>query len=190
MASPDPDAILRHFYPEDTPLRRLLLRHSTQVRDMALRILDAPSCPLALDRGLVSAGAMLHDVGILKCHAPSILCTGTLPYIAHGVTGAEMLREYGRAAGLDLEPYARICERHTGTGITADEVVSQRLPLPVRDYLPETPEEKLVCLADKFFSKSGDMAEKPPAVVRRSLEKFGPATTERFDALLRMFGLA
>ena len=51
----DPEAVLRHFYPEDTPLRRLLLRHSSQVRDMALRILDAPSCPLELDRELVSA---------------------------------------------------------------------------------------------------------------------------------------
>ena len=190
MLSFDPDAVLRHFYPEDTPLRRLLIRHSTQVRDMALRILDAPSCRVSLDRDVVSAGAMLHDVGILKCHAPSILCTGSLPYVAHGITGAEMLREYGRTAGLDLEPFARICERHTGTGITAAEVVSQKLPLPVRDYLPETPEDKLICLADKFFSKSGDMQEKPPAVVRKSLEKFGADTMERFDAMLAMFGLA
>jgi uncharacterized protein len=101
-----------------------------------------------------------------------------------------MLREYGRDNGIDMEPYARICERHTGTGITAEEVVAQKIPLPVRDYCPETPEEKLICLADKFFSKSGDMVEKPPAVVRKSLEKFGEDTVERFDALLRMFGLA
>lgn len=187
----DPNPILAHFYPEDTPLRRLLLRHSTQVRDKALAILANPSCPpLDLDAGLISAGAMLHDVGILQCHAPSILCIGTRPYIAHGVIGAEMLRDYGRTHGLDLEPFARICERHTGTGITAREVREQRLPIPERDWLPETPEEKLVCLADKFFSKSGDMREKPAAAVRRSLEKFGPDTLERFDALLRLFGLA
>ena len=189
MTMIDPDVIITHFYPEDTPLRRLLLRHSTQVRDMALRILDDPACPPGLDRELVSAGAMLHDVGILKCHAPSILCTGDLPYVTHGVTGAAMLREYGRANGLDMEPYARICERHTGTGITAKEVREQRLPIPERDWLPETPEEKLVCLADKFFSKSGDMKDKPADVVRRSLEKFGADTVERFDALLRLFGV-
>ncbi|MBP5586084.1 MAG: HD domain-containing protein [Lentisphaeria bacterium] len=186
----DPDVILKHFYPEDTPLRRLLLRHSTQVRDKALAILANPSRPpLELDAELVSAGAMLHDVGILQCHAPSILCVGTRPYIAHGVVGAEMLRDYGRQYGLDLEPFARICERHTGTGITAQEVREQGLPIPERDYLPETPGEKLVCLADKFFSKSGDMKEKPVAAVRRSLGKFGPDTLERFDALLRLFGL-
>jgi len=186
----DPDVIITHFYPEDTPLRRLLLRHSMQVRDKALAILANPSCPpLEFNAELVSAGAMLHDIGILECHAPSILCFGTRPYIAHGVIGAEMLRDYGRTRGLDLEPFARICERHTGTGITAKEVREQDLPIPECDYLPETPEEKLVCLADKFFSKSGEMKEKPADAVRRSLEKFGTDTVERFDALLRLFGL-
>ena len=100
-----------------------------------------------------------------------------------------MLRDYGRTHGLDLEPFARICERHTGTGITVQEVREQGLPIPERDYLPETPEEKLICLADKFFSKSGDMKDKPVSIVRRSLEKFGTDTVERFDALLRLFGL-
>ena len=186
----DPDVVIRHFYPEDTPLRRLLLRHSEQVRDKALAILANPARPpLELDLQLVSTGAMLHDVGILQCHAPSILCEGTRPYITHGVIGAEMLRAYGQSHSLDMEPFARICERHTGAGSTAEDVRIQGLPLPPRDYLPETPEEKLVCLADKFFSKSGDMQEKPFDRVRRSLEKFGPDTLDRFDALCRLFGL-
>ena len=190
MITVDPLVIIRHFYPEDTPLRRLLLRHSTQVRDKALAILANPSRPpLKLDAELVSAGAMLHDIGVLQCHAPSILCVGTRPYIAHGIIGAEMLREYGRTHGIDLEPFARICERHTGTGLTAQEIREQRLPLPEQDFLPETPEEKLICLADKFFSKSGDMQEKPLAAVRRSLEKFGPDTMARLDAFCRLFGL-
>ena len=188
MIAPDP--IITHFYPEDTPLRRLLLRHSTQVRDKALAILANPSRPpLELDAELVSTGAMIHDIGILQCHAPSILCVGTRPYIAHGIIGAEMLRDYGRTHGIDLETFARICERHTGTGITAHEVREQHLPIPERDYLPETPEEKLICLADKFFSKSGDMKEKPVDAVRGSLARFGSGTTERFDALLKLFGL-
>ena len=186
----DPDVVISHFYPEDTPLRRLLLRHSTQVRDKALAILANPSRPpLKLDPALVSAGAMLHDVGVLHCHAPSILCEGTRPYIAHGIIGAEMLRDYGRTHGIDLEPFARICERHTGTGITAREVREQGLPIPEHDYLPETPEEKLICLADKFFSKSGDMKERTVDAVRHSLEKFGMDTVERLDALFRLFGL-
>lgn len=190
MTAIDPNAIITFFYPEDTPLRRLLLRHSTQVRDKALAILSNQRQPSPkLDPELVSTGAMLHDVGILRCHAPSILCEGEYPYVAHGIIGAEMLRDYGRTRGIDLEPFARICERHTGSGITAKEVREQRLPLPERDYLPETPEEKLVCLADKFFSKSGSLQENPLDAVRRSLEKFGTDTLKRFDELCRIFDI-
>ena len=186
----DPLAVTAYFYPEDTPLRRMLWQHSLQVRDKALAILANPVCaPLALDAQVVAAGALLHDLGIGRCHAPKIGCDGPEPYIVHGLLGAAMLREYGRRHGLDLELYARICERHTGSGIAAEEVRRQNLPLPVRDYLPETPEEKLICLADKFFSKSGDMQEKPLSRVRHALSKFGPDALARFDALCNLFGI-
>ncbi len=180
-------AIIREFYPEDTPLRRLLLRHSQQVRDKALAIL-AGIRRLKLDARLVTDGAMLHDIGIGRCHAPGILCMGTEPYLAHGVIGARMLREYGAARGLDLEPYARICERHTGSGLTAAEVRAQSLPIPEVDYLPETNEEKLICLADKFFSKSGDLQEKSLEQVRASMRRFGPEPMRRLEALIAWFG--
>lgn len=188
MNTIDPHPILRHFYPEDTPLRRLLLSHSMQVRNKALELANSPAGrEMNLDSALVDAGAMLHDLGILRCHAPKIFCTGTEPYLAHGVIGANMLREYARQHDIDLEPFARICERHTGSGITAEEVREQNLPIPERDYLPETPEEILICLADKFYSKSGDMREKSLPRIRRSLEKFGSGPLARFDSMCRLF---
>ena len=177
MTDIDSLEIIRYFYPEETPLRRLLLKHSAQVRDKALAIL-AQAAP-ELDSRLVAAGAMLHDIGILHCRAPKILCVGTEPYIAHGVIGARMLREY-----------ARICERHTGSGLTAEEVRRESLPIPARDYLPETPEEKLICLADKFFSKSGDLREKPLERIRHSMLKFGPAPLARFDEMCALFNVS
>ena len=178
-------AIIRNFYPEDTPLRRRLLKHSEQVKDKALEL--AAHAGETIDLQLVADGALLHDLGIGRCDAPGIDCRGTEPYITHGVIGAKMLRDYGAEHGLDLEKYARICERHTGSGLAAAEIRAQQLPLPERDYLPETPEEALVCLADKFFSKSGDMEEKPLKKIRRSLAKFGDATLARFDELCRRF---
>jgi uncharacterized protein len=183
--------LLKVFYPEDTPLRRKLLAHSGNVRDEALRIAASPACAgMGLDLDLVSAGAWLHDVGICRCDAPDILCTGAEPYIRHGAIGAEMLRAYGAAHGLDLEPYARICERHTGSGLAAAEIRARGLPLPPGDYLPETPEEKLVCLADKFHSKSGDGRRKTLDEVRRGIVRFGPGPAARLEALLGMFGMA
>ena len=178
-------SIIDHFYKDEEELRPLLLKHSMQVRDKALQILD--SCGLDLDRETIIAGALLHDIGILRCHAPGILCNGEQPYITHGVTGAEMLRQYGTEKGLDLEDFARICERHTGSGLTAADICEQELPLPEQDFLPETPEEILICLADKFFSKSGDMEEKTFESARRSMAKFGSASLERFDHMCRLF---
>ena len=186
-----PFDIIAAFYPDDTPLRRLFLKHSRQVRDKALEILSDPRCPVREmeDPEILSAGAMLHDIGIVRCHAPGILCEGPEPYLAHGILGAQMLREYGKSNGKDLELFARICERHTGSGLTAEEIRTQKLPIPARDWLPETPLEKLICLADKFFSKSGDMREKTLPEIRRSMRKFGEAPLERFDGLCRLFGL-
>ncbi len=183
-------AILTHFYPDDTPLRRLLLTHSRQVRDKALALAaDMPDDTASLDLQLVSDGAMLHDIGIGQCHAPSILCMGDQPYIAHGTIGAALLRAYGRETGQDMEAVARICERHTGAGLSAEDIRRQNLPLPPVDLLPETPEEQLVCLADKFFSKSGDLQEKRLSAIRISLAKFGPETLARLDEICHRFGV-
>ena len=161
--------------------------HSTQVCNKALAI--AEKSVVALDLDVVKNGAMLHDIGIGHCHAPGIFCDGDAHYIEHGTWGAQMLRLYGAEHNLDLEVYALICERHTGSGITAGEVAAQQLPIAVKDYLPVTNEEKLIALADKFFSKSGDQQEKPLAKVRKSMTKFGEASLQRFDELCRLFGV-
>ena len=183
----DPLQIIYHFYPQDTPLRQLLILHSTQVTEKALSL--AENSGVELDLNVVRIGAMLHDVGVGRCHAPSIYCEGTEPYIAHGSIGSEMLRQYGAAHNLDLEVYALICERHTGSGITAAEVAAQGLPITVKDHLPLSNEEKLITLADKFFSKSGDQQEKPLPVVRKSMVRFGEASLRRFDELCELFGV-
>ena len=183
----DPLKIIEHFYPQDSQLRRLLILHSQQVCRKALEI--AGKSDVKLDLAVVENGAMLHDIGIGQCHAPGIFCEGAAHYIEHGTIGGNMLRKYAAGHGVDLEVYALICERHTGSGITAAEVAGQKLPLAVKDYLPITNEEKLITLADKFFSKSGDLQEKPFHKVRKSMAKFGEASLRRFDDLCRMFGV-
>jgi len=188
-----------HFYPDDNPLRRLLIIHSQKVYDKAMDILIHARCidPVpfaAIDEDLVYWGAMLHDIGIGRTHAPSIFCEGTEPYICHGTIGAEMLREIGPTVNgqqttVDTTALARICERHTGAGLTVADIEQQNLPItPARDLLPETLEERLICLADKFYSKSGDpTAEKSIDRVQRSMMKFGTDSMTRFDALCKTF---
>lgn len=93
-----------------------------------------------------------------------------------------MLEECG------LPRHALVCERHTGAGLTVEDIISQNLPLPHRDMTPQTLEERLICYADKFYSKSGDIrAEKPLDKVIRSMERHGPDTLARFMRLHEEF---
>jgi uncharacterized protein len=61
----------------------------------------------------------------------------------------------GRALGFS-QPLLNIIERHIGAGITASE--AERLGLPGKDYLPLTPEEKIVSYADNLTKGERPMA--------------------------------
>ncbi|MDE6741189.1 MAG: HDIG domain-containing protein [Muribaculaceae bacterium] len=172
--------IITEYYEEGIALLDLLLTHSDMVARKALAV--AEKANLDIDRDFVYDAAMLHDIGIFHCDAPGIHCHGTEPYIRHGVIGAELLRRKG------LEAYARVCERHTGSGLTAKEIAETGMPLPHIDLLPETLEEKLICYADKFYSKScNPREEKSLERVRRSMSRFGSDSLARFDALHALF---
>lgn len=177
----DYNAIINEYYTAGSELHSLLVEHSRQVADLALALgRDLRRRGVEVDLDFVEEAAMLHDIGIFLTDAPGIHCRGTEPYIRHGLLGAELLRSKG------LERHARVCERHTGAGITVDDIKSQNLPLPMRDLTPATIEEKLVCYADKFFSKSHPERRKTLDQARRSLMKFGPDTLTRFDTLHRL----
>lgn len=182
MTADEALSLLYQYYPDDTPQRRILLHHSQQVRERALRVCDRHP-ELAPDRTLVEAGALLHDVGIFRCDAPGIHCHGTSHYLYHGVLGGELLRRAG-------EPQvARICERHTGTGLHFRHFVDRHLVPPqllIDDptdmaLTPETIEEEIVCYADKFYSKSHLERERSIADTLHSIRKFGQDDAEKFE---------
>ena len=176
----DYQRIIDKYYPEDNGLRRILLIHSQSVAQKALQIVVSHP-QLGIDHDFILSAAMLHDIGIVRTYAPGIECYGTEPYIRHGVIGAAIMREEG------YEALARICERHTGAGLSLDDIVSQDLPLPHQSFLPETVEEQLICYADKFFSKSHLEREKTIEQAERSLAKFGVSGVERFRHWVEVF---
>ena len=178
-------SIIERYYTPGNDDYRVLVSHSRQVANLAVALsqrLINKGVPLDIE--FVEEAAMLHDIGMCRTDAPGIHCHGTEPYICHGILGRQMLESLG------LYRHARVCERHTGAGITAEEIVAQHLPIdPPRDLLPETLEEKVVCYADKFFSKSRPEAPlKTLEHARRTLSKFGLATVTRFEDLIALFG--
>lgn len=165
------------YYPAGRKVSGILLQHSRAVADEALAI--AHRLRLPLNDADIEAAAMLHDIGIIRTNAPGIGCYGSAPYLCHGPIGADMLRADGAP-----EQYALVAERHTGAGLTADEIASRSLPMPEgRSYMPESLLEQLICYADCFYSKSGYMGRKPLERVEASMAKFGPQILERFRAL-------
>ncbi|MCF6248043.1 MAG: HD domain-containing protein [Desulfobacula sp.] len=144
----DPLDIIKQFYPHDTPLFHTLVNHSRAVAAKSLKIADTVS-HLNPDREFIQAAAMLHDIGIFLTRAESIGCTGDKPYICHGYLGRQLLDSLALPA-----KYSLVCERHTGAGITKENIESNDLPLPSRDMVPQSLEEKIICVADKYHSKS------------------------------------
>lgn len=162
----DYQAIIDKYYPEGSRLRDIYMRHALDVAGLAEE-LRARYMP-ALDSAQVRAAAILHDIGIFLTDAPGIECRGSEPYIKHGPLGAQLLRSEGAP-----EWAARVAERHTGVGIG--------------DKIPETPLEKLVCYADKFYSKSGNMQRKTLSDVERSISRFGDENLAAFRRLHSLF---
>lgn len=107
-----------------------VIAHCRAVTDCALEY--AGNNPL-INRELLEAGAMLHDIGRGRTHS-----------IHHAQAGADMCRTL-----LFNEPVARIVECHTGAGLTADE--STLLHLLPRDCIPRSPEERILAHADNLM---------------------------------------
>ena len=105
-----------------------VIAHCRVVRDLALTYTSDPM----VDRDLVEAGALLHDIG-----------RGVTHDLHHAGAGAAICR----SLGLD-EAVASIVERHIGAGLTADEC--SLLNLTPRDCMPRTVEEKIVAHADNL----------------------------------------
>lgn len=178
----DPLEIIQRYYPEGSNVYNILVTHSQCVRDKAMQCIDRHP-ELQIDRQFVAEAAMLHDIGIFYTYAPPIGCVGPHLYIEHGILGANLLREIG------LPRHALVCERHTGTGLSKEYILRTGYPLPVRDMIPETLEEQLICYADKFYSKNRNLTEeKPFDLVRSKLGKFEDESVERFDMMHKLFG--
>lgn len=182
----DPVDIIGEFYHRNSPLFTLLANHSRQVADKALEIASGLLPHLSPDLQFIETAAMLHDIGIIKTRSPAIGCTGDRPYICHGYLGREMLDTLG------LDPaYGLVAERHTGAGITRDNILRSGLPLPPRDMVPLSLEEKIICCADKYFSKS---PKKRGVIMTRDriteeLEKIDPGHARRFRRWAGEFNL-
>jgi uncharacterized protein len=178
----NPFRLLSKYYDPASELYFILATHSVLVAREARKIAGEfnerhPQCDIDLE--FLTEAALLHDIGIRDCDAEDIFCFGQDPYLRHGVIGREILEKEG------LPRHALVCERHTGAGISVQEVRSGSLPLPERDYLPQSLEEKIICVADKFYGKDINRLwnKKSLAQVTHNIAKWGPEPLARWQSL-------
>ncbi|MDR1743633.1 MAG: HDIG domain-containing protein [Dysgonamonadaceae bacterium] len=176
----NPYTIIDTYYEPGSKLYEIYTAHVSDVSAKALSI--AQKHPeLAIDVKFLEEAALLHDIGIFKTDAPRICCKGAYPYICHGYLGREILDAEG------FPRHALVCERHTGTGLTLESIVKRKLPIPHRDMQPQSLEEKMICFADKFFSKSQLGKEKSLKKIRESLSQHDWHQVEIFDEWCKIF---
>jgi len=157
-AIPDDAACIRMHLEEGS--KRSIIEHVCTVRMIAM----AMGKRSGADLRLVSAGALLHDIGRSKTQG-----------LFHVVEGVRIARQRGLP-----EPLIQIIQRHIGAGFTWEE--AKAMGLPEGDYMPQTLEEKIVCHADNLVKGAGGMqtlAEAEGEILRRGF----PVTAERMRAM-------
>ena len=115
----------------DSGCKKRVIIHCCTVRAVADEISSRIS---SANKDLVTAGALLHDIGRAKDHT-----------IFHAYIGSQMLEEYGLPKEL-----VDIVRKHTGAGLDDEDV--EEMGLPPGDYMPRTIEEKIVAHADNLVS--------------------------------------
>ena len=174
--------IIKKYYNPESRTYKILIQHGELVSNKAI-IAAGKVAHLNPDLDFIKEAAMLHDIGILFTRTPELDCTGEHPYICHGYLGRDILEKEG------FKKHGLVCERHIGVGISVEDIRFHRLPIPERDMLPASIEEQIICYADKFFSKNGNLAVKEKSVedIIRSLEPYGEDKTAKFRLWVDMF---
>ncbi|HLH85989.1 MAG TPA: tRNA (cytidine(56)-2'-O)-methyltransferase [Thermoplasmataceae archaeon] len=125
------------YVPSEEECIRMLLSEGADDRIINhVRTVDLVAIALAAnsdaDIGLITAGALLHDIGRTRTNG-----------IRHAYEGYMLL------LGKGVDPrVADIVRKHTGAGIIPEE--AKQLGLPDLDYIPATLEEMIVAHADNL----------------------------------------
>ena len=178
----DPYSIINKYYRDHKQAREILIEHSEAVA--AKSVLIGKQLGLAAtELDFIREASLLHDIGMFLTSAPSIACFGDSPYICHGFLGHDLLVKEG------FPQHALVCERHTGTGLTIEDIQRQNLPLPLRQMTPVSLPEQIITYADKFFSKNPRQLgiEQDLIRVRKKLRKHGSDKLRTFDQWHKQF---
>lgn len=170
---------LHRKYAPSTAMFEQVFTHCKIVRDIALQIIETES--LSVNKDLVVAGALLHDIGTYK-FIRQYEETGTSKYYQHALEGCIILLNEGLS-----EEITNLVLHHMRVGLTKEAVLHEKLDIPAEDYSPTTIEEKLVMYADKFHSKTPKFNSYES--YKKFISQFGEEQVVKLEALAEEFGI-
>ncbi len=183
MKEVDYFSIIRKYIKPTSPLFRIYLIHCILVTSKAIKIAKRLNLKKSQIRFIEEAG-MLHDIGIVKTNIPEICCFGNKEYIQHGIEGSKILKKEG------LLKHAKLVEKHVGYGISKKQIIKRQLPLPKKDLIPKTIEEKIISYSDLFFTKKPNLIwhEETWREIKKFFNRFkDEGYEERFNEWRKMF---
>ncbi|MFH1053147.1 MAG: HD domain-containing protein [Candidatus Woesearchaeota archaeon] len=180
----DPLKIIRKYYKPGSMAYRLIVTHGRLVQKKAVEIakLAKKNNPKQkIDMKFLKEAAMLHDIGVMNVKTLHMGTVGKKDYIYHTTEGRKILEKEG------FPKHALVCERHIGVGLTKKEIIRQRLDLPKRDMVPISIEEKIICLADKFYTKHPPKLkiEKSLREIRATIKRYPGGQLRKFNKLYK-----
>ena len=181
----DPYKIIEKYFDKNSQAYNILVTHSEAVLKKAMQI--AKNVPeLYPNFELIKQGALLHDIGIVKCRVPALGCNGTEPYIKHFLFSRNILCHEGCSPELQ-----NVVLKHIGCGYTVDEIDTYNFPFPKEDVIAKTVEEQIVSIADMYFSKKiGHLHdERSLDEIRDRFRKYSIRQQRLFDRWVKKYKL-
>jgi uncharacterized protein len=138
---------------------------------------------IKINKELLFQGVMLHDLGVYVCFDEDFNPDTNLPeYVYHGFEGYKLILNEGLE-----EEVARFSCTHTATGLTREDIERENLKVEIKDYIPVSIEEEILCFADKFHTKYPSFNTYEEQFER--IGKFDPNRKVKLDNLKRKFGI-
>ncbi|MDD3263989.1 MAG: HD domain-containing protein [Candidatus Nanoarchaeia archaeon] len=179
----NPYKLIEKIYKNNEIAKNILITHSNQVKNKAIEIAlnYQKKFNKKINMKLIENGSILHDIGIIKINEKRFNCFGKKKYINHGYEGFKilLLRFHPKIAFISL--------RHTGSGISRKEIIEENLQLPKINMIPKTIEEEIICLADKFYSKSKLDSEHTIEEILDEIKRYGEESHKRILYLINKY---
>lgn len=139
---------LHHKYAPNDKVYSLVYGHCQVVSEIALWCADNIASNTKVNKQLLQAAALLHDVGSYAFFDDDGNTTNDRLYPQHAILGAKILEDEGIS-----QQITDIIATHVLLGLTKQEIIDKPWYLPEHDYEPKSVEGQLLCYADRFHSK-------------------------------------